>query len=177
MKDAGNNFFEVGHIARSHGLKGEVKIDFILDDPSLIQSLNLVYLKNVRGDFEPTRIADIREESRGQHITFFVKFEHIVDRSSADALKNASLYIEQSQAGDWKNYEKEGSLDGYQVFDESGNPIGVVSDVLETAAHPILVIDQDTDSLMVPFVDEFIVSVDDENECITCQNLDQFEED
>ena len=139
-------------------------------------SLNLVYIKNVRGDYIPTRITHVRDEGRSQHISFFVKFDHIVDRSSADALKQSSIYLEHSHSEEWQVQEDEDPLVGYSVFDEEQQLIGIISEVLETAAHPIIVVQKNKDSLMVPFVDEFILSVDDESEAIVCHNLDQFEE-
>ena len=70
-------FFEIGRVGKSHGLKGEVKIDFILDDFELISELKLVYLKSPGGEMVPYRISSARLSGSPSNPSFFVLFDKI----------------------------------------------------------------------------------------------------
>lgn len=63
------------------------------------------------------------------------------------------------------------SLVGFKVYDKN-EYIGDVIDILETAAHDILIINNDTDEIMVPMVDEFIKKIDEKEKCINTELIE-----
>ena len=169
-----SNFTEIGRIVRSQGLKGEVKVDFISDNPDLVDTLDLVYTKNHLGDFMPLRIKKIRSGVQSGNVTFFVTFEQIAERNKADQLKGYPLLLEQDKATEWLEEPDVLDFEDFTLFDHSDEQeIGEVLEVMETAAHPILVCQINQKEVMIPLVDEYVVSIDVESEYIYCQNLDQ----
>lgn len=169
-------FTQIGIIARSHGLKGEVKALFETGKTELIKQLEMVYLRTERGDFFPVRVKTIRTEEKANALSFFVQFEHIADRTSAEALKNHGIFLETQKA---LAYLKEAASDDplmdYEIIDEQNQSIGRVIEVMDNSVHLILIIATTRGKLLIPFVDEFVVNVDDENESVTCKNLDLLE--
>ena len=63
------------------------------------------------------------------------------------------------------------SLIGFKVYDKN-EYIGDVIDILETAAHDILIINNDTDEIMVPMVDEFIKKIDEKEKLINTELIE-----
>ncbi|MBD3617060.1 MAG: 16S rRNA processing protein RimM [Gracilimonas sp.] len=167
-------FIQVGHVLRSHGLEGELKVFFDVSDPQEIENLKLVYLRNDRGDFYPARITDMRVEGKRNDISFFVQFDHIADRTGAEALKNRGIFLEVENAEPFLkvNSETEDSLVDHEVFDDDES-IGLVIDVMNNPAHPILVVATTSGSRLIPYVDHFVKTTSDGN--IYCQNLDELE--
>ncbi|MEP1152726.1 MAG: 16S rRNA processing protein RimM [Balneola sp.] len=166
-------FTLIGRVDRSHGLHGEVKIIFEFDDPDILNTVSVVYLRNERGDYFPARISEIRTEEKGNVISFFVQFEHIADRTAAEGLKNSGVYLETDIAQRLIPEEEEAtSLLHYDVYDTDGEHIGVVMDIMGNSMQTVLNISSNSGSLLIPYVDHFIVEENQEEESIICQNLE-----
>lgn len=172
-----NQYLQVGHINRVHGIDGEVSIISEVYVPTLFDKIKLVHLQNSRGDLIPARIASVRTEEKQNRLSFFVKFEHVVDRAEAEELKGFPVYVSIKSAG--RLVEETEHLEdytSYKVYDDENHAVGEVENVLENPAHPILqIIRKNGQRLLVPFVDEYILSSDKEKKVIRCQNLDQLE--
>ncbi len=169
-------FVEVGRIIRSHGLDGELKVEFEYNNEEALSQITMMYLRNERGDFFPARVKNTRVEGKGNKLSFFVQFEHIADRTSADALKNRALFLEPELAGLFLA-EEEISYLHFDVYDEQDQHVGIVTDVLESPAQLTLVVaSPDCGNLLVPFVDQYIKEVDEENERMSCRNLELLSE-
>lgn len=167
-------FIQVGHVLRSHGLEGELKVFFDVSDPQDIENLKLVYLRNDRGDFYPARITDMRVEGKRNNISFFVQFDHIADRTGAESLRGRGIFLEVEDAQPFIEVENktEDSLVDHEVYDED-KAIGLVIEVMNNPAHPILVVATTSGSRLIPYVDHYVKNTSDGN--IYCQNLDELE--
>ncbi len=167
-------FIKVGHVERSHGLEGELKVFFDVDDPAKAEDIQLVYLQNNRGDFYPARIVNMRTEGKRNKFSFFVHFDHIADRNEAETLKGQSIFLETEDAEPFvsSNPEAEHPLIDHEVYD-ADIPIGLVVDVMDNPAHPILVVATTSGSRLIPYIDQFVKDRRDGN--IYCQNLDLLE--
>jgi len=165
-------FTLIGRVDRTHGLHGEVKIIFDFDDPEILKEVTVVYLRNERGDYFPARISEIRIEEKGNVVSFFVQFEHIADRSAAEGLKNSGVYLETETAQRLIPEEVEvTSLLHYDVYDTDGEHIGVIMDIIDNSMQSVLNVSSNSGSLLIPYVDYFIVEENQKEESIICQNL------
>jgi 16S rRNA processing protein RimM len=169
------DFVQVGYVERSHGLEGQLKVFFDVDDPQKVENLTLVYLRNDRGDLITARIVDLRVEGKRNQFSFFVQFDHIADRTSAEALKSKGIFLEVDDAETFVEAEtiSDDSLIDYEVFDDQDESIGLVIDVMENPAHPILVVATTSGSRLIPYIDYYVR--DTRNGNIYCQNLDELE--
>lgn len=166
-------FTQIGFILQSHGLDGELKVSFETDSPEAVEDLKLVYLRNDRGDFYPARITDTRPDDKRDSFTFFVQFDHIADRTAAEDLKNKALFLETKDAEAFIGGQAEDELIDCEIRNEDDEYIGLVTDLMENPAHPILVVATTSGSLLIPCVDHYVTDVRDQ--VIYCQNLDQLE--
>lgn len=167
---------EIGQIVRSQGIHGEVVIISEYDVPILFDEKDLVYVQNMRGDLIPARIEKSRIKSQKNQISFFVKFEHVADRKQAEELRGFSVFKRKSEVEPLlkDNPDEIFDLSDFVVFDEQQNIIGTVDDVIDNPAHPILVVQQQgLNPLLIPFVDEYVVEVQESEQRIVCKNIDQ----
>ena len=173
-RDIQSAFQKVGTIVKAHGLKGEVLIDTEVDLPEILEKQQLFYVNNQRGDLEPKRVEKSWLANKQGRPSFFVKFESVDDRAQAERLVRRGIHVtadlyelmmfsDDDMPGD--------ELIGYVIIDENGRDCGEVVDVLENPAHPILHIASDDGPYMIPYVDEYILSVDDDQSVIYCHNL------
>lgn len=172
-----SSFIQVGQIVRSQGLKGELKITLETEPPKNLEQLNMVYLRNDRGDFYPCRIANFRVEGKGNKISFFVQFDHIADRTSAEVLRNRALFVDQKVADQFFSDEpQDDTLLDYEVLNDQEEHIGLVIDLMDSGAQTVLTVATTSGSLLIPLVDEFVVEVNHEAQTIQCQNLEILED-
>lgn len=166
-----NQYLTIGYVERSHGVKGEVKILPEYIDRDLFDKYKLVFLENARGDLIPARIESFRIEEKNNQVMFFVKFDHITDRTAAERLRDQPVMIDSRQAEELDIKQPLSPLLNAEVEDEQGNFVGRVVEILENPAHPLLNVETEQREVLIPFVDEYIAEVDEENRTITVRNL------
>ena len=149
---------EIGKIVNTHGLKGECKIfsntDFLEERFAVGNVLHLKYGKEELA----LEVASFRVH-KGCALVSFVNKQDI---NLIEMYKGCSLFINEDELHELEDNEAYFyQLIDCVVIDEQKNHIGVVSDVLETAAHDILRIKRENDKdVLVPYVDRFIIDAD-----------------
>ncbi|MBF7095829.1 ribosome maturation factor RimM [Alkalibacter mobilis] len=153
-----DNTLVVGKIAAAHGIKGEVKVMPLTDDPERFEELNEVRVKTRSGE-KTLHIQGVRYHKNAILITF----EEIKDRTQAESLKDFLLEIDREQAVELPE-------DRYFIVDligsdvyENETRIGVLKDVLQFGAADIYVVKTESKELMIPATRENIVDIDIEN--------------
>ena len=123
----------VGVVTSTHGLKGEVNIFPTTDDVGRYDYLERVLL----GDF------DDAEELEIENVKYFkgrpiLKFRGIDRIEGAERLRGCELYVRREDAIPLEEGEYYvGDLVGCTVFDEDGNEVGVLRDILQTGANGV----------------------------------------
>lgn len=169
-------FTKIGQVARSQGLAGELKLLLETNSPTAVQNLELVYMQNSRGDYFPCRIKKIRTEGKENRLSFFVHFEHIADRNAAEALRGKSIFIETEKSDSFSIEEEvEALYIDFEVVDEHKTHKGLIIDEIDNGAQLVIVVATTSGSLMIPMVDQFVESIDEEHSVVHCKNLDLLE--
>lgn len=150
----------LGYVARAHGLQGEVAIRTF--DPAS-DALDYIPRVLVRPRVGPERTLTI-ESVRGASKETLVVFEGVSGRTQAEALVGAAVlaYREDLEAPGEGEYFQ-GDLVGLSAVDEQGVELGRVEEIWETGEVPNLVIRKASapeSELILPFADDFVVSVD-----------------
>jgi 16S rRNA processing protein RimM len=175
MSNTENRLTEIARIGKVHGLEGNVRLLLQDEFEPLIEVDRLLYLQNSRGDIIPARLTDVRVEKKRNKRLFFVKFDRIADRTDAEKYQDRPVFAE-AEKPDPASNQKESDIIGFIILDDSVS-IGTVSGIMENPAHPIieaeLNIDRETEVFLIPWVDEYVKSVNPEKKQIICQNLDQ----
>ena len=158
----------VGVVTSTHGLKGEVNIFPTTDDVGRYDYLERVLL----GDF------DDAEELEIENVKYFkgrpiLKFRGIDRIEGAERLRGCELYVRREDAIPLEEGEYYvGDLVGCTVFDEDGNEVGVLRDILQTGANGVYVISAPgRNDIMIPAVEEFVLAKDVMNKRITVRIL------
>jgi 16S rRNA processing protein RimM len=169
-----NQYKKIGHIARSHGVQGEVLLIPEIYAPTLFDALDLVHIENARGDLIPARVESVRVQEKNNRLSFFVKFEHVSDRTQADNLKNFVVFADSEVVENLlQSDEMQLDLTSFEVWADD-KKIGSVGGMMETPAHPILqVFTNKHEELLIPVVEEYVAEVDEDNQKIQCKNIHQ----
>lgn len=167
-----HQYRKVGVIERSHGIDGEVVVTPEIGDSTLFDEIDLVYLRDHRGDMVPARIERVRVQQKKQ-VSFFVKFEHVADRNAAENLRGYFIFLEKDQPLSAVDSVPElPEWTGFRLIDEHGSLCGVVREIIENPAHPLLKVERENGStILVPLVDEYIESSEPERRTLQGRNL------
>lgn len=160
-----NKTIEIGKITNTHALRGEVKIQPWCDDPELYFELEYVLLKGKKYEIEKARI------HKGMVIAKLCGIDNIDD---AMLLKNTVVETERTQLGELPpGVYYIADLLGCRVETEDGRYLGVIDDVIKTGSNDVYSL-KDTKSrkpLLIPVIDETILSVDTEDRLIKVKLL------
>lgn len=172
------DFFKVGIIVSTHGLKGEVKVYPTTDDVRRFKRLKRVHLSMERVHSMEKVHSTEEEASEGvprstdisleiESVKFFkqfaiLKFRGIDSIEDAQRYRKASLLVPRSDA---VRLEKDeyfvADLIGLTVRNEDGAEIGTLRDVMETGANDVYVIAlSDGRELLLPAIRQCVLEVD-----------------
>lgn len=167
------NLVNIGTIVGTHHLRGSVKINSIFENIELIKNERILLEKN-----DKKKLLVVKDVKRLNDKKVILNFEGIDNIDDAKELNGYKVKIRRDLLPE-KNendfYIKD--LFGLEVFSEN-RKIGEIIDVMETAAHNILIIeDIDTGKeIMVPLIDEFVTKIDFPNGKIEVALIDGMRE-
>lgn len=166
-----SDLIHVGVIVRAHGTSGEVVLNPAFDEASVYAAQEIFYLLRGR-DAVPARTEKVRLVQKGDQLSFFLKFEHITNRTEAESLQGAEVLLPKDQIPD-ELTDSDDDLIGYQVQDAKGAYIGEVLQIIENPAHPLLQVKDDNGVFLIPLVDAYILGIDDEEGIIVADNVSE----
>ena len=160
---------QVGAISSTHGIRGEVKVFPMTDDPKRYQTLKDVILD--------TGKEQLTLEIEG--VKFFkqfviVKFKGIDNINDIEKYKGCSLYVHRKDAVKLKKDEYFiADLIGMKVVTDEEEAFGELTDVLETGANEVYVIQTEKyGEVLVPAIRQCILDVDMETNIMRIHLLD-----
>ena len=167
------NLVNIGTIVGTHHLRGSVKINSIFENIELIKNERVLLEKN-----DKKKLLVVKNIKRLNDKKAILNFEEIDNIDAAKELNGYKVKIRRDllpKKDEDDFYVKD--LFGIEVFSEN-EKIGEVVDVMETAAHNILIIeDIDTKKeIMVPLIDEFVAKIDFSNNRIEVILIDGMRE-
>ena len=154
----------VGRIGRAHGIHGEATIEIRTDlpDERFFIGAQLVT--------DPTSHGPLTIESARDHNgILLLKFKEVKDRTAIEKIRDTLLLadVDMSEEAAYEDEYHVQQLIGCDVVLESGEKIGVLTDVLNLPGQDLLAIAAPDREILIPFVAEFVPDVDIEARKIT----------
>lgn len=160
----------VGKIVNTCGLKGEVKVinssDFVSERYK--KNNTLIASNEETGNERTLTISSFRENDK----FIYLKFKEINSIEEAETLKESYLVI------DANKLEKidDDTFYYYELLDMevyyNGKLVGVISEVSDNGPQDLIRVKGNDINVLVPFVNDFIDSVDVKNKKICLKNLE-----
>jgi 16S rRNA processing protein RimM len=150
------SFLAVGKLRRPHGVKGEIIMDVLTDFPERLQVGMLLYA----GDTHlPLRVRSIRPHDK----VLLLAFEGLHTPETVGVHRNQIVYVPAADRpplpeGEYYHHQ----LIGLRVVDDTGQHLGTIASILETggANDVYLVTSQDNRELLLPDIEEVVLSID-----------------
>ena len=167
------NLVNIGTVTGTHHLLGSVKINSIFEETDLIIGEKVLLEKDGR-----RKILTIKNIRKLNEKKLLADFEEIRNIEAAKELNGFQIKIRRELLPEKREdefYIKD--LLGVEAFSEN-EKIGDIVDVMETAAHNILIIEDvlNKKEIMVPLVDEFVKKIDFKNNKIEIELIEGMRE-
>ncbi len=143
-------YLYIGKIVNTHGIKGEVRL------LSNFRHKDKVFVKDFKFYVGKDKKKYVVETYRKHKNFDMVLFKDNYDINLIEHLKGSLVYINKEDLKLDENTFLSFDLIGFSVIID-GNFVGLISDVLDTPANEVLVLDN---NVMIPYVDAFIEKVD-----------------
>ncbi|KRM90711.1 ribosome maturation factor RimM [Liquorilactobacillus cacaonum] len=164
------DFYEVGQIINTHGIRGEVKVKTITDfAQERFQKGKIVYLL-MPNEYLELKISDVRTIKQ----FYLLTFEGYNDINLVERYKGMKLGInekQQQKLGENNFYYHQ--IIGLKVVDENQNELGQVIEILSPGANDVWVVRRiGKKDLLLPAIHDVVKKVDIENGKVLVELLD-----
>jgi 16S rRNA processing protein RimM len=159
-------FLDVGIVIRPHGVRGMLLVEGTSDLIRSIQPGNPIFLNNGDASLVVTSVSPHRKR-------YLFKLEGIDTRNDAEGMREQILQIQFEAAeplpeGSYYFWQ----LIGMPVFDEEGNSLGEIAEIIETGANDVYVVRSERGKeILLPAIEQVIREVDLEGGRIRVQLL------
>ncbi len=143
-------YLEAGKIVGTFGVRGEVKLQPWCDSAEFLKKIKTLYI-----DGRPVEVVS----SRVHKDMLIVLFRGVEDVNAAMALKNKVVFFAREDAKLPPGRYFIADLIGARVVDESGAPVGELTEVLDMPAGQVYVVQGETEHT-IPAVPEFVLDID-----------------
>ncbi len=148
-------YLVVGQIRKPHGLKGEVLFEVMTDFPERLQRGKRVYIGD---EHTLMTIIGVRSHNKG----LLVSFRGKETPEDVESLRNEMVYVKTSELpslpkGEYYFHQ----MVGLQVYNEQEELLGELTEILETGANDVYVINTpEGKELLVPAIESVLKLVD-----------------
>ncbi|MDP4504573.1 ribosome maturation factor RimM [Nonomuraea turcica] len=147
----------VGRIGRPHGVRGEVTVEVLTDEPErrFVVGTSIATDPADRG---PLVVAG----RRWHKDILLIAFDGVTDRDEAEELRGTMLVIDSAdvEPSDDPDEFHDHQLIGLAVETVAGDPVGEVTDVLHHGQDLLVVRRKGADEALIPFVKALVPEVD-----------------
>lgn len=153
QRDPDEGFVAVGRVLAPFGLKGELKIQSLTDNPRRFSQKSKLWAGR-----QPVTVASTREAQGFVYLTL----KGYPDRTSVEQFRHAILQVPESalpalREGEYYRFQ----LLGLTVVDRQESLLGTLEEVIETGANDVYRVRTPSGvDILLPALDEVIIAVD-----------------
>ena len=152
-----NTLVTIGRVIKARGLRGEIKVEPLSNVLDRFKFLHEITLELKNGENINFNI----EYSRISGVNIILKLNGIDDRDAAEKLRSAYINVTLDNVAPLDNNSYYiFDLVGMGVFDSGNNKIGSVTRIEQYPANDVIVVEKETEEIIIPAIKEFIVGID-----------------
>jgi len=149
---------KIGIITGTQGVNGklfcrkesDMQIDF-----NRIKSVSIGFSEKYSNKFKVTGFT-------GYKNGYLIQLKEINSKEKANKLKEQAVFISEKLIFDNMGLQNNSDITGYSVFnDRTFEKIGTVSEIIQMPSQNLIVVHSSTQETLIPYLEEFISSVDD----------------
>ena len=155
-----DDFGLIGEIVKPHGIRGEVKVYLFSEQPENLKKYKKIVLQEPTDSEQETYTV---VKSREQGKLAILQLEGVVTREEAEALQGRKIWVDKA---DFPTLDPDEyywhQLKGLVIVTETGQELGRVTELFNTAAHDIMVVTGAGHEYMIPVNGDIIRDIDEQ---------------
>jgi 16S rRNA processing protein RimM len=153
--------FYLGYVKKTNGVQGGIELALDVDDPGKYKKKESILLL-IKDNLTPFFIEQFSIRPK----TVFVKLKGVNSANESELLVGTSVYLPLTELPPLKGKNKfyYHEVIGFTAVDINLGKIGIIKDIYDLAAHPVIQIMADKKEVLVPLIDEFLVEVNKTNQ-------------
>ncbi len=156
-------YFRVGVIANTHGIRGEVKVFPTTEDPQRFKGMKEILLDTGKEKLE-LEVASVKFFKN----LVILKFKGIDNINDIEKYKGMDLLVTRENAIPLEEGEYYiADIIGAKVVTEDGEDFGVLKDVLTTGANDVYVVEHEGKEVLLPVIPDCVLARDIEQKLVT----------
>jgi 16S rRNA processing protein RimM len=151
--------FQIGVIASTHGLKGEVNVFPTTEDPERFKKLKKVTLHTNRGDELELDVVSARFFKK----FVIVKFKQFDDINDVEKFRGCELTIDRKDAIKLEPGEFYcADLIGLKIVSDEGKELGTLTEILQTGANDVyeMTLKDSEEKVYIPAIRDCVKEID-----------------
>ena len=157
------DYFRVGVIANTHGIRGEVKVFPTTEDPQRFKGMKEIIL-DTGSEKKVLEVASARFFKN----LVILKFKGIDSINDIEKYKGKDLLVTRENAIPLNEGEYYiADIIGATVVTEDGAQFGILKDVLTTVANDVYVVDHEGTEVLLPVIPDCVLARDMEQKIVT----------
>ena len=147
-------YIQVGKIVNTHGLRGDVKVLPLTDDPKRFEDLKVVYVGDEKLKLDIGKVGYIKGN-------VLLKFKQYCDINDVEKFKNNMVFIDVKDKV--RLPEDSFFLDdilGMEVYLEDETHLGTIKDILQPGANDVYVVKNKNLEYLIPAIKDVVKKVD-----------------
>ena len=142
----------VGEVVKPQGIKGEVKVMALTDDPRQLSERPSVLLHGKVVNVLSSRV------DKGMVV---LRLEGVEDRDAAENLRGQKLYIQRNEAEPLpEGHYYIVDLLGCTVSDDAGKELGILNDILQNGPKDVYIVKGQKGTVLFPALKDLLLDID-----------------
>ncbi len=163
------DWVSIGYINGAHGIRGEVRVQPLTDNPQPLALLEEIFLVSSDNKRQIYQI----ESTRSHQQFILLKLKDVETRNDAEALKGFSLEVDRETcvelpADHYYHFE----LIGLRVESTQHEYIGTITQILEMPANDVYVVGNEEREYLIPAIKDVVKQVDKEKKMMVIEVLE-----
>ncbi|MEG0073659.1 MAG: ribosome maturation factor RimM [Clostridia bacterium] len=157
-------YIEIGKTVNTHGVRGELKIYTYTDDIEALRKLKTIYITMKDGSLKDFKVCGTKVQKN----MLIVKLDTVDTVEDANMLRDLIVQRERKPNELDEDTFYIVDLIGLQVYEDTGELLGVLEDVIQPGANDVYVVKMtDGKEILLPVIKQVVKDIDLENKRIT----------
>lgn len=156
-----SEYFSIGYVSKTRGLKGELQIYLEIDNPQDYKNMESLFLE-INQKPVPFFVTKLLLQKN----IMYVYVEDIDHIDKASVLVGKAVYVLEKNKPQNTNEDSHKQLIGYTVVDEQQGELGVIQSIQELPSQLIANMLYQNKEVLFPLNDQFVTSINKKNKII-----------
>jgi len=155
---------KVGFFKKTHGVNGDLVLEFEPQFEYSIENANRFFVE-LEGLLVPFFVLEEGFRFKTEN-SAIITFDGVESEKYAKRMVGSSVYLFKNEIIEMPNEQFESQFENYLLVDEKFGEIGIIEQIDNYSGNIVITVNYRGKELLVPFNEDFIISIDEQNKVL-----------